>query len=215
MTNLARRLLWGGYDAKGKLVATFRVTEDQTYADVEDRPFALKGLATVGIVHPLHLTEGQRSAWGQVFGDYEIIGPFPQLGRPVLAPEPGEAKGKTIARLAKAKLPPAAVRWTLEGAGWVRGSADDHGVIQEFYKHFPAAGVSALAEVEPGIPIGMPDWDAFSEQTVPRVFYLKGLYEPVSYPHHKEKDFLPLNKVDAVAVSEVLADLAALASKEK
>ena len=213
MTNLARRLLWGGYDAKGKLTALFRVTEDQQYADAEDRPFALKGLATIGIVHPLHLTEAQRAAWGQVFGDYEIIPPFPQLDRPVFAPEQAEAKGKTIMRLAKLKIPPMSVRGTLDRFGWTRGSASDHGVIQEFTKHFPAADATAVLEVEPGIPIGNPDWS--EDQKVTRVFFLGGDYSSLAYPYHKEEQFKPLNKVDAVAVSEVLADLEALASKGK
>ena len=53
------------------------------------------------------------------------------------------------------------------------------------------------------------------DQQVQRVFFLPGLYDPVDYPYHKEKDFLPLNKTDTVAVSEVLADLATLASKAK
>ena len=83
----------------------------------------------------------------------------------------------------------------------------------EFFKHFPGAGVTALLQVEPGIPLGMPDW--VDDQKVQRVFFLAGLYNSVDYPYHKEKDFLPLNKIDAVAVSEVLADLAALASKAK
>jgi hypothetical protein len=211
MTNLARRVLWGGYDTKGRLAATFRVTEDQEYADVEDRPCSLKGIAAVGIVHPLHLKEEQRAAWGQVFGDYEIISPFAQLGRPAQQPEPKEVKARTIQRLDKVRIPPLAVRGTLDKLGWARGSASDHGVVGEFFKHFPGAGVTALLQVEPGIPMGAPDW--IGDQKVQRVFFLSGLYEPAAYPYHKEKDFLPLNKTDPVAVSEVLADLATLASK--
>ena len=46
------------------------------------------------------------------------------------------------------------VRGTLDRLGWTRGSVSDHGVIQEFFKHFPAADATALLEVEPGIPIG-------------------------------------------------------------
>jgi predicted DNA-binding WGR domain protein len=213
MTNLARRLVWGGYDGKAKLASTFRVTQEGEYSDVEDRPFALKGLALVGIVHPLHLTEGQRAAWGEVLADYEIIAPFPQLGRPVLAPEPEEAKGTTITRLAKTNLPAFSVRGTLEKSGWTRGSAADHGVIQEYFKPFPGSGVTSLLELDPGIPLGLPEWT--EDQRVPRVFFLGRIYSPTDYPYHKEKDFLPLNKVDAVAVSEVLADLALLATKAK
>ena len=72
-------LLWGGYDETGKLVSTFRVTEERDYADVNESTHRLEGLARVGVVHPLHLSDSQRSAWGQIFGDYEIIPPFPQL----------------------------------------------------------------------------------------------------------------------------------------
>jgi predicted DNA-binding WGR domain protein len=211
MTHLAQRVLWGAYDKAGKLRDAFRVTEEQDCAGADDRPFALKGAASVGIVHPLHLTEAQRAAWGEVFADYEIITPFPQLGRPVLAPDKAEAKGKMITRLSGAALPPTAARGTLERLGWVRGSAADHGMIQEFYKDFPAAGVTALLEVEPGIPLGMADWA--EPQKVPRVFFLPSPYQPLDYPNHKETKFVALSKVDAVAVSEVLADLTALASK--
>ena len=211
MSHLTSRLVWGGYDDHGKLCATFRVTEEREYADAKEKPFALKALATVGIVHPLHLTKEQLAAWGEVFGDYEIITPFPQLGRPVLALEPSEAKGKTLTRLAKAKLPQQSTRGTLERLSWVRGSVTDHGMIVEFYKAFPG-NVSKLLEIEPGIPMGMPTWA--EEQTITRVFFLSGLYVPVDYPYHAEDKFLAWNKVDAVAVSETLADLTAVASKE-
>ncbi|HEX5272694.1 MAG TPA: WGR and DUF4132 domain-containing protein, partial [Gemmataceae bacterium] len=50
MVNLVRRLLWGGYDGKGKLVRTFRVTEEGEHADADDKPSTLDKLASVGIV---------------------------------------------------------------------------------------------------------------------------------------------------------------------
>ena len=41
MTHLARSLVWGAFDAKGKRLATFRVTEERDFADVEgQRPLA-------------------------------------------------------------------------------------------------------------------------------------------------------------------------------
>src|SRR5262249_12209476 len=137
----------------------------------------------------------------------------PQLDRPVHTLEPAEAKAKTLDRLAKLTLPSASVRGTLEKLGWARGSASDHGVVGEFVKPFPTADVSALLEVEPGIPMGM--MDMLGDQTVTRAFFLPGAYDPVAYPYHKEEKFLTLKSVDAVAVSEVLADLATLASKAK
>jgi hypothetical protein len=80
-------------------------------------------------------------------------------------------------------------------------------------KPFPAANVSAVLEVNPGIPMGM--MDMLGDQKVERVFFLRGVYQPVGYPHHKEDKFLALKSVDGVAVSEVLADLALLAAKAK
>ena len=101
----------------------------------------------------------------------------------------------------------------LEKSGWVRGSAADHGVIEEYFKPFPGSGVTALLELQPGIPMGLPEWT--EDQQVRRVFFLRGLYAPADYPHHKEKDFVALKKVDAVSVSEVLADVELLATKAK
>src|SRR5262249_26246406 len=112
--NLVRRLLWGGYDATGKRVHTFRVTEEQEYADVRDSALALCGVAAVGVVHPLHLTEEERTAWAEVFGDYEQIAPFPQLGRTVYRVEGEEAKAREVTRFAGAKVPGVSVASYLE-----------------------------------------------------------------------------------------------------
>ena len=51
-------------------------------------------------------------------------------------------------------------------------------------------------------------------QTITGCYFLAGHYNPVAYAHHKAADKLPLGAVDAVAVSETLADLYRLAAKE-
>ena len=99
MINLVRLVVWGGFDEKGRLISSFRVTEERDYADVDEATYRLDGLAAVGIVHPMHLTDAQRSAWGEILGDYEIIPPFPQLGRTVHRLEPEELGRKEIVRI--------------------------------------------------------------------------------------------------------------------
>ena len=99
MTHLARQLLWGAFDAKGRRGGVFRVTEERDYADAKDEAVSLASAESVGVLHPLDLSEAERSAWGQVLGDYEIIAPFPQLGRAVFALEAGEAERDDLARL--------------------------------------------------------------------------------------------------------------------
>jgi predicted DNA-binding WGR domain protein len=208
MVNLVRRLLWGGHDAKGKLVRTFRVTEEGEYADAEDRPRTLDGLASVGVVHPLHLSEEERSKWGQVFGDYEVIAPFPQLGRPVYSLEKAEAKAKEIKRFAGKKVPATTLWGTLERLGWVRGAPGDGGMVHEHSKSFPAAGVTAVLGYEEGVAVGfMQGW---GDQKLEGVFFVKTAERQSWF---ERKKALVLGQLDAVVLSEVLADLTLLASK--
>jgi predicted DNA-binding WGR domain protein len=216
MTHLARRLLWGGYDAKGKLVCLLRVTEDQTYADADDKPYDLKGLSALGIVHPLHLNAEQRRKWGVVFGDYEIISPFPQLDRTTHTPDPKQLQGNVLKPF-ETKVPAMTVRGTLEKLGWQR-KLTDHGAICGFNKPFPFAGVIGIVVIDPGIILS---YDADEDQTVEAVFFVAGAdgkpaggvypYEarPVKKGNTQVYEFpaIPFTKVDAVAQSEMIRDV--------
>jgi hypothetical protein len=209
--NLVSRLLWAGYDGDGKRLRTFRVTEEREYADVEDSACRLDAVATVGIVHPLHLGEEERSRWGEVFGDYEIIAPFPQLGRPIHHLQPDEAKAKEITRLAGCRVPGLSVVGQLEKTGWQRGDVLDGGVFSDYHKHFPGANVTAVIDLEPGLYAGM--LAESEEQTVRHCCFLSGLAAP--YWRRDRPDELVLGDVDPVVLSEVLTDLGVLASKGK
>ncbi|MGC7317793.1 DUF4132 domain-containing protein, partial [Mycobacteroides abscessus] len=52
-------------------------------ADAEDNPFELDENAVVGAVHPAQLSAELLAAWSELFADYELLQPFPQLSRPV------------------------------------------------------------------------------------------------------------------------------------
>jgi hypothetical protein len=211
LVNLVRWLLWAGYDARGKRVAAFRVTEEREYADARDKACPLKGAAAVGVVHPLHLAEAERAAWGEVFADYEIIPPFPQLGRPVYRVEGDEAKETELTRFAGVRIPGVSVAGHLERSGWQRGLLHDHGDFHEHYKQFPGANVTAVAEYDESLwayDIADPHSVA-----VKRCTFLKGLVAPEWSWRRQPPKPLPLGKVDPVALSEVLADLTFLASK--
>ncbi|GIH98417.1 DUF4132 domain-containing protein [Planobispora takensis] len=118
MTHLARRLVWGAFDG-GELRATFRVAEDSTLADAGDELFTLPERSSVGILHPLEFPGGALPAWSEIFADYEILQPFPQLGRATYTPDEEERGGDPIARLHGRKVPYPALRG-LESRGWVR-----------------------------------------------------------------------------------------------
>jgi hypothetical protein len=208
MTHLVQRLIWGGYDATGNLIATLRVTEDQTYADAHDETMALTEIDRVGIVHPLHLSEQLRSAWGEILSDYDIMAPFAQLGRAIYALASGEETLQEISRFKDAKVPAVTLVGMLEKAGWLRGIPQDAGVFYEHFKIFSGANVTVVVEYD-GVPIGyMEGWE---DQSIERCFFLKGIYTPTMYPNHANA--IALGDVDAVAISEVLKDLTAIAAK--
>jgi hypothetical protein len=202
MINLARRVLWGVYDGHNRLVSAFRVTEDGTFADVEDRPWTLDPAAAVGVAHPLHLSEGQRAAWGQLLGDYEIIAPFPQLGRRVHTLQAGEETARELTRFGGREVPAVIFMGILKSHGWTGHGVWDRGGSQPAYsKRFPGQHATAWLATSRGAG------DTFQ---VDRAYFSAGAdAETDADP----RNALPLGRVDPVAVSEVLGTLAVVTSK--
>jgi predicted DNA-binding WGR domain protein len=214
MTNLVRLILWGGYDKKGKLTATFRVTEDQTYSDAKDVECTLKGLDSVGIVHPLNLTEDQKSAWGEIFSDYEIVPPFQQLGRPGFGFNKDELQSNEITRFSQVKIPCATLVFGLEKLGWTRGQPQDNGQVNGHSKYFPSADLSAVIIFEDGFPVGYRE--GWEDQKIADIYFAPGQYRVTwGRSRHKKEEVIELNKLDPVIASEVLSDLNGLAEKGK
>jgi hypothetical protein len=205
MIHLVRLVLWGGYDKSGKLASTFRVTEDRTLADAKDHAYEPKGVAAVGVVHPLHLSGEEKAAWGEVFSDYEIVPPFAQLGRPAFRLEPGEADAEELTRFKGVSLPAPTLVFGLENRGWVRGGGGDGGSFREHYKSFPGSGVAAVVEYDGLVGFGYISPD--EKITIEKCYFLRG----GTYSYRAGR--VPLGGVDPVAVSEAIAELGALAAK--
>ncbi|WP_329521281.1 DUF4132 domain-containing protein [Spirillospora sp. NBC_01491] len=177
--HIARRVVWVAED--GDRVTTFRVAEDSTFADVQDDPFDLPESARVGIMHPLPLGDAV-AAWSVVFADYEILQPFPQLGRPVHVLTDEERTTGRLKRFEGLKVPSGALLG-LERHGWERVQ-DDRAIVDQVVRDL-ADGARVSIEFEPGIFIG--DLDHTEEQLLERVTLV--------------------GAAGAVAASEILGDL--------
>ncbi|MEW4564783.1 DUF4132 domain-containing protein [Bremerella sp. JC770] len=212
LTHLVQKLVWFGYDPQGKQIASFRVTEERDYADVDDNTIKLDKAASIGVAHALEMTEQERSRWGEVMSDYEIISPFPQLGRQVYCLEKGEDKADDLTRLHGIKLVAPTMVFTLEKLGWIRGEAMDGGCFDEYSKQFPSADATAVMHYD-GI-VGMGYIDPEEVLTTSSIYFCQGMRKPSGYGWNSEKK-LKLGKVPPIVISEVIADFQVLKSKVK
>ncbi|UJW31147.1 DUF4132 domain-containing protein [Saccharothrix sp. AJ9571] len=204
LRHVVRRLVWGVYDERDALVGAFRLAEDRSLADAEDETFTPPEGTTVGVAHPLHLGDAL-AAWSEVFADYEILQPFPQLGRQVLALTDEERAALTLARFDKTKVSVGRVLG-LTKRGWERTTPQDGGVEAGVVKPL-TGGWFGVIELEEGIVAGDPTMLG-ENQEIRRVFL--STYHDGWWP----REDTPFGTIDAVSASELLADLTELASAQ-
>jgi Domain of unknown function (DUF4132) len=197
---LARRLLWLGHDETGRRLFAFRLTEEGEFTDCQDRAVALAGGVAVSLAHPLLLEEPERAAWGELFADYEIVPPFPQLSRSVHRLNSDETGLSALTRFAGRGLSGPRLVSVLESRGWRRGHPGEDACVHYHCRSFPGAAITARLDYREGIPLG--GIGEAGEQTLGNVAFLSGL--------GGNQKPLPLGQVSPLIVSEVLADLVGL-----
>jgi predicted DNA-binding WGR domain protein len=221
MTHLIQRCIWGGYDASGQLKQTFRVTEDQTYADMQDEAFELAEVEQVGIVHPFHLSATVLSTWGELLSDYEIVQPFIQLGRSLHTLTTAERLEPDITCFKEFKVPIVTLVRTLENLGWQRGQLHDHGDYSLHFKYFPSANITAIVGEYEAVFVDLSVDIGIETDSIDQCCFLRGLHNHLSdYPAATRRwmtdlneQRVPLDQVNPVILSEVLKDLTAVTSK--
>lgn len=197
LIHLVRRLIWGVYQEDGTRIGAFRVAEDSSFADSQDSTYTLPDEARVGIVHPLELSDSEKAAFGQILGDYNILQPFPQIGRDTYAPTAEEAKTSIIMRRHKQFAPLGKFLGLVE-KGWRKGPPQDAGWIWEMSKTL-AGGFEANLDLPTGISADMQYTDA--KQEIGRI----------GITHKQNKD-VTLADLPPVVFSELVRDLVQLGS---
>ncbi|MEU3978632.1 DUF4132 domain-containing protein [Streptomyces sp. NPDC026672] len=194
--HLVRRLVW--LSVGDGAVTAFRVAEDRTFADVHDDELELPEDTTVRLAHPLHLGD-ELASWSELFADYEILQPFPQLGRAVHAFTEEEAAGHRLTRFEGATVPVGRLLG-LTKRGWERGEPQDAGVERWFHRRVDDDRYVVIG-LDGGIAVGMVD--AFPDQTFENVWLDSSpgdYWSSRSYP-------LRFGDLGPVVASEIIADL--------
>jgi hypothetical protein len=208
--HIVRQLLWGGYDDAGRLVRTFRVGEERTLLNVDHTPCSMEGVAAIGVVHPVHLGAEERTAWGEVWSDFEIIAPFPQLGRRVHTLAPGEESATEVARFRGPKVMALALGGFLKNQGWTRGYLRGRSYGESHVKVFAGANISAVLRHDTVGGTRYPHHKA--EQELTSCFFVTGAWEPRHGAIDPAKA-VPLGTIDPVVSSEIIDNLTVLAAK--
>ncbi|MBT8228004.1 MAG: DUF4132 domain-containing protein [Dactylosporangium sp.] len=196
--HLARRLLWGVPAPDGRLRTAFRVAEDRSLADADDEAFMLDPAASVGIVHPVELGDGL-AGWAELFADYEIIQPFPQLGRGVFALTAEEGNAAELSRFEGIEVPTGKLLG-LRSRGWQLCIGDD-GTWERAERAVCGGTRTVRVSISPGIP---PAYVAeHPKQTLDgvRIDGQPGDGDPARF-----------GDLDALGASEILRDLGYLVS---
>ncbi|ROR45962.1 DUF4132 domain-containing protein [Kitasatospora cineracea] len=200
LAHLGRRLLWTTGSGAAQAAGAFRIAEDRTFADLDDKPFGLPADAAVRLAHPVRLG-ADLSAWAELFTDYLVIQPFPQLGRPVRSLTADEAAGHRLPRFEGRTVPAeAAQALARRGPDWSHGETDGDGTRFSLRKLLPD-GHRLTVSLDPGLPLGptaeLPD------QTLREVWLgtRTGPYSPTA------RHLRPFARLDPVTASEILADL--------
>jgi Domain of unknown function (DUF4132)/HEAT repeats len=215
LSPMAVRLIWGLYDGAGRLEAAFRPLEDRSLTQATDQPLKLPAHGTIGIVHPLELTEQERKAWQTHLADYEITPPYPQLERPAVHLTPDLADKKFLTEYAGSTVNGMTFKGRADRLGWTRGSVCDGAAITTYFKSFPAAQVDVFLGLE-GMYVGI---DMSSEIKLQNAFFVRsGTVKTGSYTYDEPRDdsddrLLRFGDVPPIVYSEVLGDLPTFAGK--
>ncbi|WP_086838786.1 DUF4132 domain-containing protein [Amycolatopsis kentuckyensis] len=148
LVHVVRRLVWRTTAGR-----TFRCAEDGTYADVHDEQYLLPETAEVGVAHPLQFAD-ELPAWSALFADYEILQPFPQLGRPSAHLEEAERSAQRLKRFENRTVPTGKLLG-LTKRGWHRGPVLDNGLEGWLLRPTPGGG-AVVVNLDPGILVGLP-----------------------------------------------------------
>ncbi|MFC4070059.1 DUF4132 domain-containing protein [Actinoplanes subglobosus] len=198
MWHIGRRLVWVRLDEAGAVVGGLRIAEDRSFASLDDEPVLIGDDDVLGVAHPVQLGD-DAAGWAEVFADYEILQPFPQLGRPVFALTEAERPAGSLKRFEGVTVPTTKVL-TLDRRGWRRHEPVNAG-IQTGFDRPAGPGQVVTVHLDPGI-VGQVGFHA--EQKLVDVYLHDGSTGPWEI---SEGRLLPLGDLDPVMASEILRDL--------
>lgn len=200
----AQRLVWTDGNQ------TFRVLEDLSLTNHEEDSVALDPGASVGLVHPLDLSEEERQAWLEHLANHRVVPPFGQMDRPIARLDHSLADERRWRHLRGTEMNGLTFRSRAEKRGWRRG-ASESGCVMSYFKAFPKVAVEAHVEVD-GLYFGIGRDESIH---LGDVWPLKAGTAHWGVPSDdSDPATLPLGELPALVYSEVMGDLSLITGSQ-
>lgn len=207
MHQFAMGLIWGVYE-DGILKDTFRYMEDGTFNTAQEEEYELSEIVSIGLVHPIELSEELLAAWKEQLADYEIVQPVEQLERSVYRVTEDEKKATDLVRFGGMALNGLSLSGKLLDMGWYRGEVEDAGIYRSFYREDQDKGVELVFS---GSYVGDENDTVVVYEAY---FYQPGVTEKVGWRYQPVRQ--RLGQVESRYFSEVVLQLTrATASSEQ
>lgn len=215
--HICKPIIWAVYSEDGKVVSTFRITEERDFSDSAEKTYILPEASIVGIAHALELEATTLAAWGQILTDYELAAPFAQIGRAINRPSDEELKSNRFNSIMSVEIEAVYVPSVLESRDWERWQVVDGGAYYGHNKYFPGKDITASISYT-GIYSGDPRMSEM--QKIEAIHFFKGHEKSDGYSFRysnaaNQTVGLDFAEVDPVVMAEVYTDLSVLASKAK
>jgi hypothetical protein len=190
----AMKLLWGVFDKDGNLLEAFYCSEDTSLYNVNDDEVTLNDDQFIGILHPVHLTDVQLSAWKDKVYAMSLVTIFPILERPVFYVADAEREGNSTKAFFNKEIPKGAdfVNTFLVKQNWLKSTGD--GGYSDFTKIYKDGLLKANANIE-----GPAAW--YQGGNTPAKMF------DVTFMAKNWQDKVLLKNVPRVFYSEVLSDI--------
>ncbi len=200
---LIQRLVWLTVDDEGKVLGSFRPTEDGSLIDTQDDEVELADGARLRLGHGSLVDEALGTAWTKHFKDYKLAPLFPQMARRPPAVAFRDAQGAAVQEIAE-RQGWISDTFTLRGAfaklGYQRSQAEDGGFFYQYLKEFPSVGVRVAIDFS---------GNTLPEENVPAALKTLG-FEDMRVRGWNDRQ-MALERVPPVLLAEAYADYLAVA----
>ncbi|NSX53424.1 DUF4132 domain-containing protein [Parasulfitobacter algicola] len=143
LNRLTERVIWRGLDGAGKMIVSFRPTQEGDVFDAEGEDVDLSKVAQVDLIHSALIDEELRAAWVQHLEDFEIKPLFAQISRPTQNLTDAQKTETGLKDREGWLMEALRLRSATTKFGYDRGPIEDGAGFSVYQKPFRNAGITA------------------------------------------------------------------------